>query len=96
VDPVTMTSVGGNKEVLDIPVWVWFMASAKLGVYAHTGIFGALDGFGDSYAIPLGLGASFALNEKMSVGGDFHFLNLAGEGGSADFRTLGLRFAYAL
>jgi len=87
---------GGNKEQIDVPVWLWFAANEKISAYAHTGIRGALDGFGDTYSIPVGVGANFSVNEKMTVGGDFHFLNLAGKGSSADGRALGLRLVYRL
>jgi len=93
---VAGVTVGGNKEQLDIPVYVWFAASDKLSAYVSTGIFGPLDGFGDAYAIPVGLGATFKVNEKLGVGGDFWFPNLAGKGNTADLRFLGLRVAYAL
>ena len=91
---------GGNKEILDIPVWLWFRANEKLGVYAATGIAGPLDGFGDAYVIPLGFGASFNVNEQLGVGADFWLLNVGGkkpEGvGAADFRALAIRLSYAL
>lgn len=90
-------TVGGNKEVIDVPVWVWFNVNEKLGAYLHTGINGPLDGFGDAFLIPLGVGATYKVNEKLGVGGDFHFLGIAGsDAASADFRTLGIRAQYAL
>lgn len=90
-------TVGGNKEVIDVPLWLWFNVNEKLGAYVHTGINGPLDGFGDAFLIPLGLGATYKVNEKLGVGGDFHFLGIAGsDAASADFRTLGVRVQYAL
>jgi hypothetical protein len=93
---IGLTERDFNKEALDVPVWAWFMASDKLGVYLHTGINGPLDGFGDAFSIPVGVGASFMASDKLSVGGDFHFPNLAGKGSSADGRLLGVRAAYSL
>lgn len=90
-------TAGGNKEVIDVPVWVWFNVNEKLGAYLHTGINGPLDGFGDAFLIPLGVGATYKVNDKLGVGGDFHFLGIAGsDAASADFRTLGIRAQYAL
>jgi hypothetical protein len=86
----------GNKELLNVPVYVWFNANEKISVYGATGIYGPLDGFGDAYGIPLGLGGNFAANEKLTVGADFWFENIAGKGSSADFRSLALRVGYAL
>jgi hypothetical protein len=84
------------KESIDVPVWVWFKANEQLGAYVSTGIAGPLDGFGDAFSVPLGLGASYMVDEKLTVGGDFQFLNLIGKNSSADGRMLGLRAAYAL
>lgn len=85
-----------NKESIDIPVYAWYKINPKLGAYVSTGIGGPLDGFGDFYAIPLGLGATYQVNEKMGLGADFFFTNMIGSGGGFDGRALGLRFAYAL
>lgn len=86
----------GNKEVLDIPLWVWFSVNEKLGAYVSTGINGPLDGFGDAFSVPLQVGASFMVNAKLTAGLDFAFTNLIGKNGDADGRALGLRVAYAL
>jgi hypothetical protein len=93
---IGLTERDFNKEQLDVPVWAWFAVNDKLSAYAHTGIRGPLDGFGDAFSIPLGLGANFQVNEKLTAGADFHFLNLLGKGSSADGRALGLRAIYML
>ena len=85
----------GNKEYLDVPAWLWLTLSPKLGVYGSIGLRGQLDGFGDSYVIPVGVGATFAVSEKISIGGDFYFSNLIGKGHTADARELGIRVSYA-
>ncbi len=85
-----------NKESIDIPFFLWFAASEKIGAYVSTGIAGPLDGFGDAFVVPVGLGANFKASEKLSIGGDFLFGNLLGNGSSADSRALGLRVAFAL
>lgn len=83
---------GGNKEYLNVPVDVMFMASDKLGVGVQTGIQGPLSHFGDFYAIPVSLGAMFHVNDNLSAGAAFNLLRVAGfEGpGAADLRTLSL------
>ncbi len=86
----------GNKEFLNVPVYAWIVATPKVGVYATTGIAGPTSGFGDGYTIPVGAGATFASSEKLSIGADFLFTNLAGKGSSADGRALGVRVAFAL
>lgn len=90
-------TIGGNKELIDIPLYVWFRANEKLGVYGSAGIAGPLDGFGDAYIIPVGAGASFAVNEKLTVGADFFFIDIAGKTElGADGRVLALRASYSL
>ncbi len=88
---------GGNKEYLSLPVGVNYMVDAKLAAGVQTGIHGPLDGFGDSFVIPISLGAMYALNESMSVGGSFTLHRVTGgtpegaEGpGAADLRGLSL------
>ena len=93
---IGLTERDVNKEAIDVPVWVWFNVNEKLGVYGSTGIAGAFDGFGDTYRIPLQFGASFAVNQQLTVGGDFEFFNLLGSNSSADGRMLALRVAYRL
>jgi len=46
--------------------------------------------------IPVGVGASYTVSPKLTLGVDFSFINLAGKNSSADYRVLGARVAYAL
>jgi hypothetical protein len=87
---IGLTERDFNKEEIGVPVTVGYMVNEKLHAGVQTGIAGPLDGFGDFFIVPVGLGALFALNENMSVGGAFNFVNLAGNNGGADFRTLDL------
>jgi hypothetical protein len=73
-----------------------FAVNPKLGVGAQTGIAGPLDGFGDAYAIPLSFGAHYMVSDKIMAGGAFSFLNIAGEGSSADFRALNIMVGYMM
>lgn len=93
---VGVTDRDSNGESLDIPLWVWFNASPKLGIYVHTGFAGPFDGLADSFNVPLGLGASIGAGERLTLGADFHFSNLLGKGSSADGRVLGVRVAVTL
>ena len=78
----------GNKESIDIPLWLWFKATNQVSAYVHSGFASTFEDFGDNVAIPLGLGVNFAATEKLTVGADFHFLDLED---SADAKMLGLR-----
>ncbi len=93
---IGLTERDFNKEAIDVPVWLWYHLNEKMGVAVNTGISGPLDGFGDAFFVPVGLNFTYKANEKLSVGGDFSFLNLIGKNGSADSRMLGLRAQYAL
>jgi hypothetical protein len=88
-----ITERESNKELIDLPIWAWYAVNERVGVYFHTGLSGQLDGFGDSYAIPLQIGGDYQVNEQLTAGLDFAFLRVNdGLGG----RGLGLRVAYAL
>jgi len=81
---------------LDVPVWVWFEPATTLGFYVHTGLSGPFNGLGDSFNVPVGVGASFHASPKLTLGADFQFSNLLGKGSSADGRVLGVRVAVTL
>jgi hypothetical protein len=67
--------------LLSIPVKFQLQASARLEVYLRSGIAGSLQdpGFGDSYQVPVGAGATYAVSHEFDVGGDFVFPNLGGQ-----------------
>ena len=83
-----------NKEHLQVPVRIGLMATSQLNVGVSAALNGQLDGFGNSYQIPLGVGATFALNGAVDLRAQFAFDNLAGKNGGADFRTLSVGAAY--
>lgn len=84
----------GNKEALTLPVRIGFMATQQLNVGLSIALVGPFDHFGDLYRIPLGVGATYALNNLVDVRAQFSFDNLAGKGGGADQRTLSIGAAY--
>ena len=86
----------GNKEVLNVPIDVHFMASPKFGVGLQTGISGPFSHFGDLYRIPVGIGAVYMASPKLMVGGEFSLLRVAGfDGpGAADLRAMSIFAAF--
>lgn len=83
----------GNKETLFVPVQIAFQATPELAAFVDTGIVGPLDGFGDSYTLPVGIGASFAAMPNLDVGAEFMLPRVASgmEGNKAfDNRWLAL------
>lgn len=85
-----------NKEILYLPVNVGYMVNEKLGAGVQTGIWGLLDGFGDTYQIPLSLMGMYAVGPKINAGAAFTFTNIAGKESSADGRALNIFVNYNL
>ena len=75
---IGLTERDFNKESLNLPVQIAFQATPKLAAFLNTGIGGPLDGFGDAFAVPVGVGALFALSNKLDVGGQFLLPLVAG------------------
>ncbi len=69
---------GGQAEHLSIPVWVQFQVNTQTVAFVSTGMQGNLDGFGDNYTIPLGIGATMAANNRIDFGVEFQLPWLAG------------------
>jgi hypothetical protein len=89
----------GNKESLFVPVQVAFQATPELAVFLDTGIVGPLEKFGDSYSVPVGIGASFAAMPNLDVGAEFFLPRVASgmEGNKAfDSRMLALFASWRL
>jgi hypothetical protein len=84
------------SDTLNIPVTVAYSLTPELDVLAQTGFNGALDAIGDTWSIPLSVGASYAIDESLSVGGTFSFPELIGEDSTTDIRTLNIFASYAL
>ena len=85
-----------QKEVVTVPVQVQFQVNNQTNAFVSTGINGPLDGFGDAFTVPIGVGATFAVNNRLDFGAEFAFTNLAGKGSSADGRILIVRAALRL
>jgi len=85
-----------NKDYLQVPVRVGYMVMPELNVGLSLGIAGQLDGFGDSYTFPLGIGGTYLINSSVDVRAQFAFNDLAAHlsTGAADIRTLSVGAAY--
>ena len=81
------------KEVFDMPVALQVAVQPQTTAYLTSGIRGSLSGFGDSYEIPVGVGAVFALNHRLDLGGEFRLENAFGQDGGIERRILFLRAA---
>ena len=95
-DPTIGIKLKDGVNSIAVPVWLGFQATPALWAFLSTSFGGPFDGFGDFFTGSLGVGATYAINNKMDVGGEFQFTNLYGKGGGADGRLLVLRFAIRL
>jgi hypothetical protein len=90
----------GNKEAINIPVRLGFMATPQLNLGLSIALGGPFDGFGDNYRVPLGIGGAFAINSQLDVRAQFAFDNLLGKEpagvGRADARTLSIGAAFKM
>lgn len=90
----------GNKEFISVPVAAFYQVTPELAPFLLTGIGGPLDGFGDSWMGFFGLGALYAIDNKLDVGARFSLDNLYGKRadgvGAADARSLLLFANYRL
>lgn len=95
-----------NKEVLRLPARVGFMATPQLNIGASIALIGPVDGFGDAYLLPLGVGATFAVSNMVDVRAQFTLTDLTGHstgggatgasGGAADGRAISVGAAYRM
>ena len=84
----------GNEESIGIPVSAYFRAGEKVAPVLFTGLAQTqLDGFGDNYAIPVGVGVLVGLNSVFDVGARFDLPTLIAKDGNADARALSLWFS---
>jgi hypothetical protein len=81
------------KEIVDMPAAFQIAVQPQTTAFLTTGFRESLRDFGDSYEIPLGAGAVFALNHRLDLGGELRFENLLGQNRSIDRRILFLRAA---
>lgn len=84
------------EDFLRVPVDVQYQLEAQTMIFVSSGVEGPLDGFGDGYRIPLGLGILFAVNERLDVGAELRLGNAAGQDATIDERWLFARAALRL
>ncbi len=95
-----------REAVLTMPVALQFQINKQSAVFASSGLIGNLTDLGDTYQIPMGAGAMFAINNRFDFGAEFRFTNLLGKRpadpttgntpGRTDARELFVRLALRL
>ncbi len=85
---------GNATEYASLPIGLELQATAQLEAHVTTGIAGSLSDFGNTYAIPAGVGVTFAVSRALDVGADAILPNALGHGGTADARVAIVRVAF--
>jgi hypothetical protein len=79
-----------------IPVELQVQLQKQSAVIVTFGFDGPLSGYGSNIEIPVGVGALFALNNRIDLGGEFRFTNFVNDAGLFDGRALIVRAALRL
>jgi hypothetical protein len=95
---VNKRSAGNEEEAIGVPVQIALQAAPQLALFIDTGIFGPTRQFGQTYAIPLGIGADLLARHGFDVGAELMFPALghgsAVAGKATDSRTFMLYAAW--
>ncbi len=101
-DRSSTTTVGGvsvttgNSDVLNLPGTVLYTLNPTITLAAQTGFVLPLENLGDTYAIPLSVGAFYKVNDQLNVTAAFSLPRLiAASSGGIDARSLTLGGSYA-
>lgn len=83
---VALASRGnGNRDALHVPAW-FGVAAGPVQAWAESGVHGDVDGFGDGYAVPLGVGVAGA-RRGVTLAVTAGFPQLFGQRGSTRIRA---------
>ncbi len=94
---IGLTERDFNKERILLPARFGFLVTPQLNLGVSIALAGFLDGFGDTYAVPLGIGGVFSLNNQFDLRAQFSFDQLiAANNSGADARTLSFGAAYRM
>src|SRR5690606_1335184 len=69
----------GPSDFVVLPVDIQYQLNTQTMVYLTSGVNGPFDGFGDAYRIPVGIGGTFAINNRADIGGEINIANLGGK-----------------
>jgi hypothetical protein len=96
-DAMAMVVVAGNQEVLNLPVTALYTVAPKIAVAVQLGLQLPFQNTGDTYAVPLSIGAHYHVNESLGANLAFSLPRLVGGGDGTGFdgRTLTLGGTYA-
>jgi hypothetical protein len=89
-------SVTTNPDILVLQVQPAFNFTPQIAGFVNTGFSATFQAFGDTWAIPIGLGAFYTFDKKLDLGGDFMFPRLlaAKNTGGGELRQFDLFVRY--
>ena len=89
-----------HPDYLFVPATLQYQLSTQMMIFLGSGLNTPLKDMGDFYQIPAGLGATYAISNRMDAGAELQFANVAGKDFGTveklDERNLILRFALRL
>ena len=93
---IGITNRDAVVDTINLPATVLYTVAPKIDVAGQTGFVLPLKDTGNTYALPLSIGAFFHVNESLTANAAFSLPRLiAGSAGGTDFRTLTLGGTYA-
>jgi len=88
--------VTANPDILNLPGTVLYTLNPMITVAAQIGLVLPLEKTGDTYSVPLSVGAFYRVNDQLNVTAAFSLLRLiAASSGGIDARSLTLGGSYA-
>jgi hypothetical protein len=91
-----ITVTAGNSDVLNLPGTVLYTLNPMITLAAQVGLVLPLENTGDTYSVPLSVGAFYRVNDQLNVTAAFSLLRLiAASSGGIDARSLTLGGSYA-
>jgi hypothetical protein len=83
----------GNSTFFDLPVWFQVQATRSIMPYMRTGIDGVVNGFGDTYRVPLGFGVVYSFG-RFDVGAELSMPEILGPQNDGKPRLLRVLFTW--
>lgn len=88
----------GNQEVAAVPVTLSYAATPEVSLAVQSGLVLPFESTGDTFSVPLSIGAQLAVSGPLSLEASFSFLVITGGDAvptGADLRTLAIGGGYA-
>jgi hypothetical protein len=93
---IGVTNRDASVDIINLPATALYTVAPKIDVAGQTGFVLPLKDTGDTYSLPLSIGAFYHVNESLTANAAFSLPRLiAASGGGTDFRTLTLGGTYA-